>query len=37
MRKMQIIMAVQPFSKIFSPAAGGSQNVTKVSSTITVG
>jgi hypothetical protein len=37
MRKMQIMMAVQPFSMIFSPAVGGSQKVAKVSSTITVG
>jgi hypothetical protein len=36
MRKMQMIMAVHPFSKIFSPAVGGSQNMARVSSTITV-
>jgi hypothetical protein len=35
-RNMQMIMAVHPFSKIFSPAVGGSQNVARVSSTITV-
>jgi hypothetical protein len=33
---MQMMTVVHPFSKIFSPAVGGSQNVARVSSTITV-
>jgi hypothetical protein len=33
---MQMIAVVHPFSRIFSPAVGGSQNVARVSSTITV-
>jgi hypothetical protein len=35
-RNMQMIVAVHPLSNIFSPAVGGSQNVARVSSTITV-
>jgi hypothetical protein len=35
-RNTQMIVAIHPFSKIFSPAVGGSQNVASVSSTITV-
>jgi hypothetical protein len=36
MRNIQMMMAVHPFSKSFSPAVGGSQNVARVSRTITV-
>lgn len=32
-----MMMAVQPFRMIFSPAVGGSQKLAKVSKTITVG